>query len=44
MRRIIIGLAAVLSIAWLPSTSGSAAPPKPGEGVPAFGHVFVIIG
>jgi len=46
MRRIIVGLAAVLSIAWLPSTMSAAAPPKPppGEGVPAFGHVFVIIG
>ena len=45
MRRVIIGLVAVLFVAWLPIAT-NAAPPKPpvGEGVPAFGHVFVIIG
>src|SRR6059058_1881023 len=43
MRRVIIGLAAILSVAWLPNAT-SAAPPPPGEGVPAFGKVFVIIG
>ena len=44
MRRAAIGITGlVLSVAWFTGPSYGAAP-KPGEGVPAFGHVFVIIG